>query len=159
MDSNQQTQSNPLSQLSQPTNSPSKSKLKIFIAIFAVAILLISIGGYMLRKTKFSKPTSTQDSVYSPASIPTIPSTSASAITSPPPSMDGINTHTELYSGTGADQNLITLGPRVDSYSRSTPYPGKRGFEFELESKTPLLAPMDMTLTGFQNNSTESGIG
>ncbi len=167
MESNQKTHPKPLSQPiiqhqpsnTTPTNSPSKSKLKIYIATFVIAILLISIGGHMLSKTKFTKPTSTQDSVYSPASIPTIPATSASAITSPPSSMEGINTHTELYSNTGADQNLITLGPKIDSYSRSMPYLGKRGFEFELDSKAPLLAPMDMILTGFQNNSTEYGIG
>ena len=45
-------------------------------------------------------------------SISGVPNTSASAITSPPLSMQGINTHTEMY-GTGADPNIITLGPKV----------------------------------------------
>ena len=53
---------------------------------------------------------------YEPSSPPTpiagVPNTSASAITSPPLSMQGINTHTEMY-GTGADPNIITLGPKV----------------------------------------------
>ncbi|MEK7447783.1 MAG: hypothetical protein AAB632_03285 [Patescibacteria group bacterium] len=143
-------------------NNPSGEKpfLKKYWWIVIVVIAVVLAGlviTKMVAKKQNQKPTS--DSAYSPASIPTIPATSASAITSPPPSMKGINTHTELYSGTGADQNLITLGPKVDSYSRSMPYSGKRGFEFELDSKTPLLAPMDMTLTGFQNNSTEYGIG
>lgn len=124
----------------------------IVITIFAVLVIMKMV-------TKKPNQKSMSDSAYSPTSIPAIPTTSASAITSPPSSMQGINTHTELYSGTGADQDLITLGPKVDSYSVSTPYAGKRGFEFELASKTPLLAPIDMTLTGFQNNSTEYGIG
>ena len=41
-----------------------------------------------------------------------VPESSASAITSPPPSMEGINTHTEVY-GTGADPDVITLGPKT----------------------------------------------
>lgn len=140
----------------QPINIIPTPKNKWKRALIVIMFLIIvGTGGYMLRKIKFTKPTSTQDSAYSPTSIPTIPATSASAITSPPSSMEGINTHTELYSGTGADQNLITFGPKVDNYSRYTPYIGKRGFEFDLNSKSPLLAPMDMTLVGFQNNSTE----
>ena len=47
-----------------------------------------------------------------PTPIPGVPDTSASAITSPPPNMEGINTHTQVY-GTGADPNMITLGPKV----------------------------------------------
>lgn len=126
-----------------------------------VLVVVTIFAGFVITKmvAKKQNPTSTPDSVFSPTSIPTIPTTSASAITSPPPSMQGINTHTELYGGTGADQNLITLGPKIDNYSRSTPYSGKLGFEFELASKTPLLAPLDMTLIGFQNNSTAYGIG
>lgn len=140
-----------------------KKHRKTILLTFTVItiVLVIAMVGLVITKNvaKKQNPTSMADSVLSPASIPTVPATSASAITSPPSSMEGINTHTELYSSTGADQNLITLGPKVDSYSKSTPYPGKRGFEFELDSKTPLLAPLDMTLVGFQNNSTEYGIG
>lgn len=129
----------------------------ILIIVIAIASGLVITK--MVTKNQSSRLTLMKNFAYSPASIPTIPATSASAIATPPSSMEGINTHTELYSGTGADQDLITLGPKVDNYSRSMPYPGKRGFEFELVSKAPLLAPMDMTLTGFQNNSTKYGIG
>ncbi|HBG82019.1 TPA: hypothetical protein DDW69_04270 [candidate division CPR2 bacterium] len=73
--------------------------------------------------------------------------------------MEGINTHTEMYGGTGADSDIVTLGPKVGSHSKTTPYSGKRGMEFELKSKAPLLAPIDMTLVGFKNQSSESGIG
>jgi len=142
-------------------SSRKKPFLKKYWWIGLILMIVTIFAGFVITKmvAKKQNPTSMSDAVFSPTSIPTIPATSASAITSPPSSMEGINTHTELYSNIGADQNLITLGPKVDNYSRKTPYLGKRGFEFELDSKAPLLAPMDMTLTGFQNNSTESGIG
>jgi hypothetical protein len=41
-----------------------------------------------------------------------VPESSASAVTQPPPNMDGINTHTDVY-GTGADSDIITLGPET----------------------------------------------
>lgn len=126
----------------------------LILLIIVIVIVIVGLGA-MKKTGKKIMP----GSAYSPASIPVIPATSASAITSPPSSMEGINTHTELYSGTGADQNLITLGPKVDNYSTKTPYLGKQGFEFELGSKAPLLAPMDMTLIGFQNNSVKEGTG
>jgi hypothetical protein len=87
-----------------------------------------------------------------------VPNTSASAITSPPPSMEGINTHTEVFSGS-ADPNMITLGPKVGGNPKYTPYATKHGNEFELEHGTPLLAPIDMVFVGFQNNNVEYGIG
>ncbi len=81
-----------------------------------------------------------------------VPDTSASAITSPPPSMEGINTHTQVY-GTGADPNMITLGPKVGGHPGWEPYPDKTSMEFELNHGTPVLAPIDMVLVGFRNNS------
>ncbi len=87
-------------------------------------------------------------------SIQSIPETTASAITSPPPSMEGINTHTELY-GTGADPDIITLGPKTGGCEGCPPYPGKTSMEFELEHGTPVLAPLDMVLIGFKNRNAE----
>lgn len=146
----------------QVENNPSRKKsfLKKYWwvgLILIVIVIVIALAGFGKMKKAGKKPM--LNTTDSPESIPTIPATSASAITSPPSSMEGINNHTELYSSTGADQNLITLGPKVDSYSKKTPYLGKRGFEFELESKAPLLAPLDMTLIGFQNNSVKEGTG
>ena len=74
------------------------SKLIPLLLLSAAVALLVACGG--------NEPSSTL------TPIPGIPDTSASAITSPPPSMEGINTHTEMY-GTGADPNIITLGPKV----------------------------------------------
>ncbi len=81
-----------------------------------------------------------------------VPDTSASAITSPPPSMEGINTHTQVF-GTDADPNIITLGPKLGINPDWPPYPNKYGMEFELNHGTPVLAPIDMVLVGFRNNS------
>ena len=93
-----------------------------------------------------------------PASTPTpvqgVPLTSASAITSPPSSMEGINTHTEMY-GTGADPNIITLGPKVGGHPGWEPYSNKTSMEFELNLGAPVLAPVDMVLVGFKNGSAE----
>ena len=57
-----------------------------------------------------------------------------------------------VYSG-DADPNIITLGPKLGSNPYSKPYATKCGMEFELAQGTPLLAPMDMVLVGFQNNN------
>ena len=81
-----------------------------------------------------------------------VPGTIASAITQPPPNMDGINTHTDVY-GTGADPDIITLGPKTGGQPGWPPYPGKTSMEFELEHGTPVLAPIDMVLVGFKNRN------
>ena len=84
-----------------------------------------------------------------------VPATSACAITSPPPSMEGINTHTELY-GTGADPDIITLGPRVGGHPDWPPYEHKPGMSFEAYNPgSPVLAPFDMILVGFRDTSTQ----
>jgi len=84
-----------------------------------------------------------------------VPATSASAITSPPSSMEGINTHTELY-GTGADPNIITLGPKVGGHPGWQPYQYKCGMSFEAYNRgSPVLAPFDMVLVGFRDTSTQ----
>ncbi|MBT7914559.1 hypothetical protein HN588_11705 [Candidatus Bathyarchaeota archaeon] len=87
-----------------------------------------------------------------------VPVTSASAITSPPPSMEGINTHTELY-GTGADPDIITLGPKTGGCTDCPPYPEKTSMEFELGHGVPVLAPIDMVLIGFSNRNAKYRTG
>ena len=89
-----------------------------------------------------------------PTAILGVPHTSASAVTSPPNSMEGINTHTEMY-GTGADPNIITLGPKVGGHPGWEPYSNKTSMEFELKHGVPILAPIDMVLVGFKNGSAE----
>ena len=109
------------------------------LLIFATVLLLTGACGG-------SEPSSP------PILIPGVPDTSASAITSRPPSMEGINTHTEMY-GTGADPNIITLGPKVGGVPGWTPYSNKTSMEFELNHGAPVLAPIDMVLVGFKNRS------
>ncbi len=89
-----------------------------------------------------------------PTSVQGVPLTSASAVTSPPPSMEGINTHTEMY-GTGADPKIITLGPKVGGHLGWEPYLNKTSMEFELKHGAPVLAPIDMVFIGFKNQSAE----
>ncbi len=87
-----------------------------------------------------------------PTTILVVPATSACAITSPPSSMEGINTHTE-YDGTGADPNIITLGPKLASKPWTT-YEHKPGMSFEAYTRgSPVLAPFDMVLVGFRDTS------
>jgi len=99
--------------------------------------------------------------IVSPSSsvpIP-VPDTSACAITSPPASMEGINTHPEVY-GQDADPNMITLGPKLGINPEKPGYATKHSMAWELKIHgTPVLAPIDMVLVGFQNNSVTHGIG
>jgi hypothetical protein len=123
---------------------------------------LTSTTGSMLTPTTKGTPTTTlKDTITPGISIkPTsgVPSTSASAITSPPPSMEGINTHTELY-GTGADPDIITLGPKVGGHPGWPTYEHKCGMNFEAYNRgSPVLAPFDMVLVGFRDTSTGSQI-
>jgi len=68
--------------------------------------------------------------------------------------MEGINTHTNVY-GTGADPDMITLGPKSGGQPGWPAYSGKHGMEFELDHGAPVLAPIDMVLVGFRNNNAE----
>ncbi len=94
-------------------------------------------------------PQKTPEPASSSVSIP-VPNTSACAITSPPLRMEGINTHPEVY-GTGADPDIITLGPKLGAHPDWQPYTNKLGMEFELKPGTPVLAPIDMVLVGVNN--------
>jgi hypothetical protein len=65
--------------------------------------------------------------------------------------MDGINTHTEL-NGTGADPNIITLGPKEGGHPGWPTYEHKPGMSFEgYDRGSPVLAPFDMILVGFRD--------
>ena len=82
---------------------------KAVYAIFALIVVVLSVSAFALTKI--------QPAAIFPSATPIrdVPDTSASAITSPPLSMDGINTHTQIY-GTDADPNRITLGPKVGNH-------------------------------------------
>jgi hypothetical protein len=134
---------------------------KLLLAMVIVVVLLsgcIAPSAPTVEVEKSSttlKTTTTLDAtkVTTPAPIRGVPSTSASAITSPPPSMVGINTHTEVY-GQDADPNMITLGPKLSFNPNNPGYVTKHSMAWELKIHgTPVLAPIDMILVGFQNSS------
>ena len=108
------------------------------------------------KSTATPKPIPTSPPTPVPTATPTItpgvPESSASAITSPPASAEGINTQTDVY-GTSADPNIITLGPKIGGPLGGAPYPNKTSMEFELTLSTPVLAPIDMVLVGFDNRN------
>lgn len=129
----------------------------ILILIVIIFLTVVGLGGYIL--TKNISPTSIPTPSLSPSPILGVPKTSASAITSPPSNMEGINTHTELY-GTGADPDIITLGPKVGGHPGWESYKNKPGMSFEAyKAGSPVLAPFDMILVGFRDTSTSSQIG
>jgi hypothetical protein len=133
---------------------------KTVFAIFALIVVVLSVSALALPKT----PNNADSKSISPTPTTTIirgvPNTSASAITSPPSNIEGINTQTQTY-GTGADPNIITLGPKTGTNPDWPTYTNKIGMEFELTRGTPLLAPIDMVLIGFvdggTNNPVQSG--
>lgn len=132
----------------------------MLVIIFIVGVFYMANRSSILKKLFNTKSDKGSDKLISSLSKPIpVPNTSASAITSPPPSMEGINTHMELY-GTGADPNIITLGPKVGGQPGWDPYQHKPGMSFEAYSHgSPVLAPFDMILVGFRDTSTNSQIG
>ena len=122
-------------------------KNKILLLGFGAIIIVLAGGGYILRQEA--------GQINNLQPVFAVPDTSASAITSPPPSMDGINARTELY-GTGADPDIITLGPKVGGHPGWEPYQYKPGMSFEAyKAGSPILAPFDMVLVGFRDTSTQ----
>ncbi len=103
-------------------------------------------------------PERSSSSYSTPGFTPGVPQTSASAITSPPTNMEDINSQTHLY-GTGADPEMITLGPRECGQPGWPPYPGKTSMEFELPHGTPILAPIKMVMIAFDNRNAIFRIG
>jgi hypothetical protein len=146
---------------------------KAVYAIFALIVVVLSVLAF--ASTKF------QPAIITPSASPSlesqekqtkngtsttisptpsatpirgVPDTSSCAITSPPLSMDGINTHTQTY-GTDADPNMITLGPRNGLNPKLPAYPTKMGMEFELGNAIPILAPLDMVFIGFSDTTAD----
>jgi hypothetical protein len=120
-----------------------------FITFLSVFTLVAVLGSFVLSNGINEKKLANNQQA-----IQSIPESSASAVTSPPQNMEGINIHTEVF-GTGADPDIITFGPKEGGCSGCPPYPNKISMEFELNHGTPVLAPLDMTLIGFDNRNAE----
>jgi hypothetical protein len=123
---------------------------KIAVAALVGALTVVAIAGFLI---------STKIDIMAQLSLGRqpvrgVPELSASAITSPPPSMEGINTHPEAI-GTGADPSIVTLGPKTGGCPGCPPYPNKNSLDFEVDHGTPVLAPVDMVLIGFNNRNAE----
>lgn len=82
------------------------------------------------------------------------PKTSASAVTHPPSSMQGINDQHFLFSG-GMDPEFVTLGPKTGGRPDLGSYSGKTGVNFEIALGKPILAPMDALFIGFNNRNSD----
>lgn len=108
---------------------------KIATGIFAVAIL-----------------------IFAPFPVSAAPSTSASAITQPPVSMEGINVRHEIFSG-GMDPEFVTLGPKEGSHPEFGSYPTKIGVNYEIPVDSPILAPIDSQFIGFNNRNSNARNG
>ena len=119
-----------------------------YIAVLVICLLFLFACGPSVEKSDFSTPGYT----------PGVPGTSASAITSPPSNMEDINSQTHIF-GTGADPEMITLGPGEGGQPGWPPYPGKTSMEFELPHGAPILAPIDMVLIAFDNRNASYRIG
>jgi hypothetical protein len=140
--------------------------LVALIGTLAIHNILVPENFTKIEDTPKAIPESTQSATPKIAATPTatvtttpspiqgVPITSASAITSPPSSMDCINTHMETY-GTDADPNMITLGPKISTHPDWPTYPTKMGIEFEVGNATPILAPLDMKFIGFSDTSAD----
>jgi hypothetical protein len=142
-----------------PVKTSSTITKSVTIETPATITTTVSTKSPTLKTTATSK-TTTKTATTIKTTTPTaltpglvIPITSACAITSPPPSMVGINTHTEVY-GQDADPNMITLGPKLSFNPNNPGYATHHSMVWELKIHgTPVLAPIDMVLVGFQNSS------
>jgi len=66
-----------------------------------------------------------------------------------------LNSHSHRI-GTGADPDVVTLGPKQPVYHPEwDPYEGRHSISFKIPRKDPILAPIDMKLIGFSNRNAE----
>ena len=85
----------------------------------------------------------------------------SSALTKPPADMSGINemhkvlkkSNSKIRFGTHADPKIITLGPQKGGPPGYAAYKGKTSMNIKMPLDTPVLAPTDMALVGFDNRS------
>ena len=85
----------------------------------------------------------------------------SSALTKPPTDLSGINEmhnlleklNSKIQFGTHADPGIITLGPPSGGPPGYPAYKGKTSMNIKMPLDTPVLAPIDMVLVGFDNRS------
>jgi hypothetical protein len=90
----------------------------------------------------------------------------ASALEGPPASMVGINSEHARFEqdspnpgtvrfGTHADPSVVTLGPSDGGLPGYPAYSGKLSMNIKMPHGTPVLAPFDLKLIGFNNRSAQ----
>lgn len=95
--------------------------------------------------------------IPSPSPTPSSAKKIASVLTFPPRDMAGINDHNNVFFG-GMDPAYVTLGPKVGLTPEIPVYSGKLGVNIEIPDRAPLLAPINMKLIGFENQSADTKI-
>ena len=123
-----------------------------------VTVVLETSSPVIVRANSTATPLLPIPTIEPPTHRLGVPETTASAITFAPFSLIGLNSQTHVY-GTGADPDVITLGPREGGRPDWQPYPGKTSMEFELPRGTPILAPISMEFVGFNNRNAAFRIG
>ena len=118
--------------------------------IFLVIGLLLPITVTATAATKPSPSPSHTTLIFPPA-------TSASVLTQPPLSMDGINDHNDIFFG-GMDPAWVTLGPKYGLTPDVPAYSGKLGVNVEIPDGSLVLAPIDMKFIGFKDMSAKTKI-
>lgn len=71
--------------------------------------------------------------------------------------MQGINDHNDIFFG-GMDPAWVTLGPKFGLTPEIPVYSGKLGVNVEIPDGSPVLAPINMKLIGFDNQSVDTKI-
>jgi hypothetical protein len=79
---------------------------------------------------------------------------SASILTKPPADMTGINDQAGVFS-TGLDPAFVTLGPKLGNRPELPAYAGQTGLVAEVADGSPVLAPMNMRMIGFNSRSSD----
>ena len=91
----------------------------------------------------------------------------SSALTEPPSDMSDINEmhkvllkkNSKIRFGTHADPKVITLGPKKGGKPGFKPYKGKHSLDIDMPLDTPILAPIDMTFIGCENQLAYGTVG
>ncbi|HUW88409.1 MAG TPA: hypothetical protein VMW30_08565 [Candidatus Paceibacterota bacterium] len=107
------------------------------------------VNGKLFWKEAISAP--------SPNPTPSSAKKIVSVLTSPPKDMAGINDHSDVFFG-GMDPAFVTLGPKFGLTPDIPIYSGKLGVNVEIPVGSPLLAPINMKLIGFENQSADTKI-
>lgn len=142
---------NPAFAKDMPTQMPTSScttKGALTVQFYKLQICTL-VNGKLLWKEAVPVP--------SPNPTPSSAKKIASVLTSPPKDMTDINDHNDIFFG-DMDPAFVTLGPKYGLRPDVSVYSGKLGVNVEIPDGSPVLAPIDMKLIGFDNQSADTKI-